>query len=72
MPLTVHPSFDVGLGSKQIDAAWNQFDCYAENCVITFVKADFFSLFLQNNPKEALWATNGKLKEDVVVCDPGP
>lgn len=68
--LTVHPSFYVGLESKQTDVTLNQLDCYVENCLITFVKADFFfSLFLQNNFKEALCAMNGK---DVVLCDPGP
>lgn len=69
---TVHPSFFVGLRVTQMDVALSQLDFWALNCRIVFLKADFFSSYLQNNSKEILKARNENLKEGIVVCNLGP
>ena len=32
----------------------------------------FLSLYLQSNPKQVLWSQEREVKEDIVVCNPGP
>lgn len=55
-----------------MDVALSQLDFWALNCRIVFLKADFFSSYLQNNSKEILKARNENLKEGIVVCNLGP